>query len=84
MAIQSNDALPVAMAPPRELKTAVNPDPVMSWILVNTNAWPPMSAETYQKYTKQVKRMREEGMALKVIARELGINFRTVKKCLKE
>jgi len=39
---------------------------------------------TYPRYMKQVRRMREEGMALKSIARELGINFRTVKKCLKE
>ena len=39
---------------------------------------------TYPRYKKQVRRMREEGMTLKGIARELGINFRTVKKCLKE
>ena len=39
---------------------------------------------TYPKYKNQVRRMREEGMTLKGIARELGINFRTVKKCLKD
>ena len=36
----------------------------------------------YPKYRKQAQRMREQGMTLKEISQELGINFRTVKKCL--
>ncbi len=38
----------------------------------------------YPQYSKRVKRMRKQGKNWKEICEELGINFRTAKKCVKE
>ncbi len=38
----------------------------------------------YQKYRKQVKELRRQSMTWKDICKELKINYRTAKKCLKK